>query len=250
MIGKKAVVIKKMFPFLILVVLVGCSDDTEENAPQLSFEIEEGPKFASVEINVTNTSSNYNGDYLWEVTSPSGATSSTTTKDIRFNAPLSGQYFIKLSGDSGELDTRQDLFIVSPAKQVLNKISLREIPKNYEGLYFKIKRYNSFEDTTSMAYTSETKEGVTTENASQIVWNIENNPFTFSLLEASFQNLASYEIEFFNENDELVTRFDPFFNGVFEVREFIAGELTMTTTSSDCADCDIFEIVVDVNFTN
>jgi hypothetical protein len=150
------------------------------------------------------------------------------------------------------LETRRGLLIAAPSNQVFNSVALAEIPKNYSLLYFKINKYNSFENTTSVVYTSETKEGVTVENTSQTVWDLTGNPFEFPLLDLSFENFASYEIEFFTENNQSVTRFDPFFNNniLDDIDEFIAGEQELSTTRSDCADCDSIKIIVDIAFTN
>ena len=80
---------------IAIITLNSCSSDDGENNPNLSFTITSTNLLASSEINATNTSTNYNGNYIWEVSSSFG-TESFTTENLTFTANRVSDYTIKL----------------------------------------------------------------------------------------------------------------------------------------------------------
>lgn len=244
---------KKLFLPLVLIIFASCSKDSDENAPQLSFVIEDINQVASSQIIATNTSSNYDGDYIWEVTSAS-ATTTYTTEKLNFDATRIGGYIVKLKSSNGELETQKSVAIFAPLTKVLDKITLKAIPKNYEALYFKIYKYTPFGNKTIVIYISQQQQNIAPSNASEIAWDIQNTSLEIELVDLrlgpAFEQLESYEIEFFNSNDESVTRFDPFANIFDETTDFIAGDISFTTTRNDCANCDQFEILANFSYEN
>ena len=124
---------KKLLLFTIAIITLNSCSSDDELQPNLSFNIETGSRIASSEINVTNTTTNPNGSYIWEVVSNSG-TETFTTQNLSFNANRIGEYTIKLKSSQFDLETEQTIEITRPSILRFNKVTLKDIPQNYSSL--------------------------------------------------------------------------------------------------------------------
>jgi len=242
---------KKLLPYLTIALLISCSSDSDESSPELSFAINDGLRFASAEVSITNTSTNYSGTFSWEVTSQYESLL-FSTNDIVFNPKYSGQYIITLKTADGNLETNNSIFISRPNKKIIKEVGLASIPKSYDELYFNIVKYTLAEDNT-LFYTSSRISDVTSENLANIRWTIDETDGSFelsSISNDSSDEFASYTIEFYDGNDNFVTRLESIFNSGSDGIPFEAGEINLATTPSNCGSCDQFETRVDIDFSN
>lgn len=229
---------------IAIITLNSCSSDSDELQPNLSFNIESGSRIASSEINATNTTTNENGGYIWEVISSSG-TETFTSKNLSFDAKRIGNYTIRLKSNQFDLQSEQTLTITKPTFLKFDKLALKDIPQNYSSLYFKILK-SQLTGATSYTYTSPTRQNISSLAPSATVWNVEFPGNTIEITDES-NSYASYLIEFYDGNDNLVTRLNGFTNIYFDTSEFVAGEAELTT-SSICTNCDYFEVTTDFSF--
>ena len=241
-------VIKTILLSIAIITLNSCSSDDSDNNPNLSFNITSANLIASSEINATNTSTNYNGSYTWEVTSPFG-TETFSTENLTFNANRVTDYTIKLKTSSNEFETEQSITTTQPSILEFKKLTLQDIPQNYDALYFQINRITV--DGTTTTYTSATRQNISSLAPSLVDWNIDLPANRIDLTDGSDVNeIEVYQIEFFDGNDNLVTRLNSFGN-LFDMNsEYVAGEEELTTTSNNCNNCDFFEVLADFGFGN
>jgi len=236
---------KKLLLFTIAIIMLNsCSSDSDELQPNLSFNIESGSTIASSEINVTNTTTNQNGGYIWEVISNSG-TETFTSQNLSFDANRVGEYTIRLKSNQFDLQTEQTLNITSPTFLKFDKISLKDIPQNYSSLYFKILK-SPLSGTMTYTYTSPTRQNISSLVPSATTWNVDFPGNTIEISDEA-NDSATYLIEFYDGNDNLVTRINGFTNIYFDSSEFVAGEEDFTTTSF-CTNCDYFEVTNEFSF--
>ena len=233
---------------IAIITLNSCSSDDSENNPNLSFTITSTNLLASSEINATNTSTNYNGNYIWEVSSSFG-TESFTTENLTFTANRVSDYTIKLKTSSSEFETEQTITTTQPTRLEFKKLTLQDIPQNYSALYFKINRISTSGSTT--IYTSATRQNISSLAPSIVDWNIDLANGIYDLTDGSDVNdLNAYQIEFFDGNDNLITKLNTFDNLYDMNSQYVAGEIEITTTSTNCNNCDYFEVLADFAFRN
>tara|TARA_R100001198_G_C5188513_1_gene182136 strand:+ start:227 stop:952 length:726 start_codon:yes stop_codon:yes gene_type:complete len=233
---------------IAIITLNSCSSDDGENNPNLSFTITSTNLLASSEINATNTSTNYNGNYIWEVSSSFG-TESFTTENLTFTANRVSDYTIKLKTSSSEFETEQTITTTQPTRLEFKKLTLQDIPQNYSALYFQINRISTSGSTT--IYTSATRQNISSLAPSVVNWNIDMANGIYNLTDGSDVNdLNVYQIEFFDGNDNLVTKLNTFDNLYDMNSQYVAGEIEITTTSTNCNNCDYFEVLADFGFRN
>ncbi|WP_417212474.1 hypothetical protein [Bizionia sp.] len=227
---------------IAIITLNSCASDDEEFQPNLSFNIENGNRIASSKINATNTTTNQNGGFIWEVISNSGI-ETYTSLNLSFNANRVGEYTIRLKSTQFDLQTEQTINITRPSFLKLNNISLKDIPQNYSSLYFKILKSSDF----SYTYTSQTQQNINSIVPSATDWNVGSPGNTIVLADGN--NLDGYFIEFYDGNDNLVTRIQSISNWYPEsqLTEFVAGEKELITTTG-CTNCDYFEIIANFSF--
>ena len=233
---------------IAIITLNSCSSDDSENNPNLSFNITSTNLLASSEINATNTSTNYNGNYTWEVTSAFG-TETFSTENLTFNANRVADYTIKLKTSSNEFETEQSITTTQPTRLELKKLTLQDIPQNYSVLYFQINRIST--SGSSTIFTSATRQNISSLAPSVVNWNIDVANGIYNLTDGNDVNdINAYQIEFFDENDNLVTILNSFGN-LYDVNsEYVAGQVEITTTSTNCNNCDYFEVLADFGFRN
>ncbi|GHC42983.1 hypothetical protein [Ulvibacter litoralis] len=248
---------------LAIITLNSCLSNDEEFQPTLSFNIESGRTIASSEINITNTSTNQNGlytwelsngtatnsngDYTWEVTSNNG-TETFTTNNLSFYANYIGDYTITLKSNLFDLQIEETITTTRPQALVFDKVTLKDIPQDYSSLYFKILEIR-LDGTTSYTYTSYTKHHVYSFFPENTEWDVDLTGHIIAINDGSNTNdIASYQVEFYDNNDNLVTKINAFGNTYFDTSEFKAGEEEFTTTSNGCAGCDYFEVIFDFSF--
>ncbi len=238
---------KKLIVLTIaLIALHSCSSDSDEFQPNLSFNIESGSSVASSEINITNTTTNQNGGYIWEVISDFG-TETFTTQNLRFNANRIGDYTIRLQSNQFDVQTEQTITITRPSRLLLNTVTLREIPQNYNALYFRINKITL--NGSSYTYTSPTRQNISSIFPDTTDWTVDFPGNTIPLSDGSNADaIASYQIEFYDGNDNLVTRINSFTDIYFDTSEFIAGDVQLNTTSIGCTNCDFFEVIAEFSF--
>jgi len=231
---------------IALITLNSCSSDSEELQPNLSFNIENGSRVASSQINVTNTTTNQNGGYIWEVISSNG-TETYTSQNLSFDANRIGDYTIKLKSNQFDLQTEQTISITRPSTLFFNTLSLKDIPQNYSSLYFQIKRITL--SGASYTYTSPPRQNVNSLVPNLTDWNIDIPGNVIQLSDGSDVNDSQvYIVEFYDDNDDLVTKINQFGNVYFDSSVFSAGEEELTTTADGCSDCDYFEVIADFSF--
>jgi len=228
---------------IAIITLFSCSSDDTDAV--LSFNINSGDRVASSEITIINTSTNYFGSYIWEVTSDYG-TQTYTTENLTFNANRVSDYIIKLKSTTDNLETQQSITIYQPSKLLFNKLSLKSIPQNYNSLYFKIYKYNINGDPNTYIYTSQTRENISSIFPENTNWIIEI-PYNIYPIYDDI-NVSTFRIEFYDSNDDLVTRLDSFSNLYSDVSEYVAGEEELRTSTIGCNDCDYFEVLADFSF--
>jgi hypothetical protein len=232
----------------IAITILACSSDADENNPNLSFSIENGNRFASSEINITNTSTNYTGDYIWDVNSVFG-TETFTSQNLTFNANRVSDYTISLRSESNDFETEQTISITQPSILVFNTITLIDIPQNYDALYFKLNRITINGATT--VYTSGERQNISSLAPSVIDWDVDFPSNAVELTDGSDVNeIATYQVEFYDGNDNLVTKLNSFGNLYDMNSQYAAGEIELTTISSGCTNCDYFEVLADFAFRN
>ena len=231
---------------IAIITLNSCSsDDNSENNPNLSFNITSTNLLASSEINATNTSTNYTGNYTWEVSSTFG-TETFSTENLTFIANRVGSYIIKLKTSSNEFETEQSITTTQPTKLEFKKLTLKNIPQNYPALYFEINRISRNSSTT--IYTSTTKQNISSLSPSVVNWDIDVANGVYNLFSGNDVNdINFYQIEFFDGNDNLVTKLNTFSN---LIDEYVAGEEEITTTFTNCNNCDYFEVFADFGYRN
>lgn len=233
---------------IAIITLNSCSSDDSENNPNLSFNITSTNLLASSEINATNTSTNYNGNYIWEVSSAFG-TETFSTQNLTFNANRVADYTIKLKTSSNEFETEQSITTTQPTRLEFKKLTLKDIPQNYSALYFQINRISTSGSTT--IYTSATRQNISALAPSVVDWNIDIVNGIYNLTDGSDVNdLNAYQIEFFDSNNNLVTKLNSFDNLYTTNSEYLAGEIELTTNSNNCNNCDYFEVLADFGFRN
>ena len=231
---------------IAIITLNSCSSDDGELQPNLSFNIENGSRVASSEINVTNTTTNQNGGYIWEVISSFG-TETYTTQNLTFSANRIGEYTIRLKSNQFDLQTEQTINTTRPSTLLFNKLTLKDIPQNYSSLYFKINKITL--NGTSYTYTSPPRQNVSSLVPNVTDWNVDIPGNIIQINDGSnANNSAVYQVEFYDENDNLVTKISSFGDTYFDSSEFKAGEEELTTTSIGCSTCDYFEIIADFSF--
>ena len=238
------------FLTILFLILTSCSSDDENVEPQLSFTIENGERVAPAEINITNNTTDFNGDYIWEVEwTTMMAIETYETEDLSFTANKSGEYIIRLKTANGDYLTEQSLEIERPSALLLNKITLTEIPQSYDALYFKIKKIN-LDWTTSYVYTSQPRQNISTMvSFGDYYWNIDV-PFNHFNIPYENSEVGTYIIEFYNEDDALVTKMNAFSTMFSEYSSFETRTETITTTSVNCQTCHYFEIEAEFDFSN
>lgn len=229
---------------IAIITLNSCSSDSDELQPNLSFNIESGSRIASSEINATNTTTNQNGGYIWEVISSSG-TETFTSQNLSFEAKRIGTYTIRLKSNQFDLQTEQTVNITRPTFLKFDKLSLKDIPQNYSSLYFKILK-SPLTGATSYTYTSPTRQNISSLVPSATTWNVDFPGNSITITDEA-NDSASYLVEFYDGNDNLVTRLNGFANIYFDTSEFVAGEEEITT-SSFCTNCDYFETTAEFSF--
>ena len=230
---------------IAIITLNSCSSDDSQNNPNLSFNITSTNLLASSEINRTNTSTNYTGNYIWEVSSSFG-TETFTTENLTFNANRVGRYIIKLKTSSNAFETEQSITTTEPTKLEFKKLTLKNISQNYPALYFKINRISRNSSTT--IYTSTTKQNISSLTPSVVNWDIDVANGVYNLFSGTDVNdINFYQIEFFDGNDNLVTKLKTFSN---LIDEYVAGEEEITTTFTNCSNCDYFEVLADFGYSN
>jgi hypothetical protein len=238
---------KKLIVLTIAIItLYSCSSDTDEFQPNLSFNIESGSSVASSEINVTNTTTNQNGGYIWEVISDFG-TETFTSQNLRFSANRIGDYTIRLQSNQFDLQTEQTITITRPSRLLFNTLTLKDIPQDYDALYFRIHKLGL--NGTSYTYTSQTRQNISSIVPSTTDWTVDFPGNTILLNDGSDVDIiAVYQIEFYDGNDNLVTKMSTFDDTYFDSNEFVAGEEQLNTTTIGCADCDFFEVIAAFSF--
>ncbi|MEP0265479.1 hypothetical protein [Dokdonia sp.] len=231
---------------IAIITLHSCSSDSDEFQPNLSFNIESGSRIASSEINITNTTTNQNGGYIWEVISDFGV-ETFTSQNLNFNANRIGDYTIRLRSNQFDIQTEQAITITRPSSLLFNTLTLKDIPQNYNSLYFRINKLTL--NGTSYTYTSQTRQNISSIVPSATDWTIDFPGNTIQLNNGSnANNTAVYQIEFYDENDNLVTKMNSFGDTYFDSNEFIAGEEVINTTTIGCSNCDFFEIIAEFSF--
>nr|WP_321230742.1 hypothetical protein [uncultured Psychroserpens sp.] len=233
---------------IAIITLNSCSSDSDEFQPNLSFNIENGSRIASSTINVTNTTTNQNGGYIWEVITSSGITTYTSL-NLSFDANRIGEYTIRLKSSQYDLQTEQTINITRPTFLKFNELNLKTIPQNYSSLYFKILK-SPITGNSSYTYTSATRQNVNSLVPSVTDWNIDSlsgNTIQISDGSNGVDDANTYFIEFYDGNDNLVTRINPFSNLYLGNTEFIAGEIELTTTTT-CNNCDYFKVLAEFSF--
>lgn len=238
---------KKVFLLAIIVMaLHSCSSNADEFQPNLSFNIESGSRVASSEINVTNTTTNQNGGYIWEVISDFG-TETFTSQNLSFNANRIGDYTIRLQSNQFDIQTEQTISITRPSRLLLNKVTLREISQDYNALYFRINKVTL--NGSSYTYTSPTRQNISSIFPNTTDWTVDFPGNIIPLSDGSDPDaIASYQIEFYDGNDNLVTRMNSFSDIYFDTSEFTTGEVQLNTTSIGCSNCDYFEVIAEFSF--
>lgn len=240
---------KRIFLLTIaLITLNSCGTDEDELQPNLSFNIENGSRFASSNINVTNTTTNQNGGYIWEVISDF-ETQTFTTQDLTFDANRIGDYIIRLKSNQFDIQTEDTITITRPQALFFEKVTLKDIPQNYSSLYFKIFEIR-LNGSNSYTYTSQARQNISSLFPETIDWNIDFPGNIIGLDDGSnsTQNGAVYQVEFYDNNDNLITKINPFSNTYFNTSEFKAGDKEFTTTSNNCSGCDYFEVTFQFSF--
>jgi len=226
---------------IAIITLFSCSSD--DNDAALSFNINSGDKVASSKITIINTSTNYFGNYIWEVTSDYG-TQTYTTNNLSFYANRIGDYTIKLKSTTDNLETEQAITITRPSKMLFNKLTLKSIPHDYNSLYFKLNTLTTGGNT--YIYTSQTRTQIISIFPELTEWNID---FPYNIIDVSNDaEFLVYQIEFYDNNDNLVTKLDAFSNIYSDGSEFVAGEEELRTSTISCSDCDYFEVLADFSF--
>lgn len=229
---------------IAIITLNSCSSDPDEILkPNLSFNIENSTVIASSEISITNTTTNQNGGYIWEVISSSG-TETFTSQNLTFNANRVGEYTIRLKSNQFDLQTEQTLNAVRPSLLKLNNITLTDIPQSYNSLYFKILKSSDFTYT----YTSQTQQNISSLFPNTTDWNV-TFPGNTIVITGDPSVSSGYFIEFYDENDNMVTQIEPFLNlyPEFQSIEYIAGDKELITTTS-CTNCGYFKITANFSF--
>ncbi|MEM8510079.1 MAG: hypothetical protein AAF717_19760 [Bacteroidota bacterium] len=236
---------KKLILLSILMLITACSDNNDTNDPNLSFSIAPGNRFASSEITITNTSTDYSGEYRWEVSSEF-ETETYTTESISFFPRYATLYLISLQTADGDFETQQTLSIARPENLLFNSVQLKEIPQDYEELYFAVFESNAGTNRTRI-YTSERMQNISADNPTQTNWSIQGSTAIIALttIGSDIENLRSYEIEFYDGDDAFITRIDSFGNSK---DEYVAGGVDLVTTTRDCAACASFVVTVDFGF--
>jgi len=231
-----------------IITLNSCSSDNNEENPNLSFNITSTNLLASSEIKTTNTSTNYNGNYIWEVSSDYG-TETYPTENLTFNANRVSDYTIKLKTSSNEFETLQTITTTQPTRLEFKKLTLKDIPQNYSSLYFQINRI-SVSGTTTI-YTSSTRQNISSLAPSVVDWDIDTLNGIYNLTDGTnANNFYVYQIQFFDGNNNLVTKLNTFDNFYTINSEYVSGEIEITTTSTNCSNCDYFKVLADFGFRN
>ncbi len=232
---------------IAIATMLSCSSDSDELKPNLSFNIESGQRVASSEISIVNTTTNQNGGYIWEVTSNYG-TETYTSQNLSFDANRLGDYTIRLKSSQFDLQTEQTINITRPTFLKFDKLSLKDIPQNYSSLYFKILK-SPLTGAMSYTYTSPTQQNISNFFPDLTDWNVDFPGNIIQLSDGSngVDDASTYMIEFYDGNDNLVTRINGFTNIYFDSSEFVAGEEELTTTSF-CTNCDYFEVIAEFSF--
>jgi len=243
---------KKLAILFLTATLFACSSDSENESPNLSFSIEPGNRFASSEVRVTNTSTNYSGDYIWEVTSEFSR-ETFNSEDLVFSPRYATQYFINLQTSQGDFETQESILISSPSTLILNRLSLKEIPDDYPELYFTIVERTAGGRET-IAYVSDPFSNVLASNPSQAGWDINE---TYAIFQqgiesnSSFlQDLKFYYINFYDGQDNFITRMEFFTNGRGEGDAFVSGPFDLSRDPQDCFDCAAFLVTTDFSYSN
>ncbi len=231
--------------------LFGCSSDSENESPNLSFTIEPGLRFASSEIRITNTSTNYEGGYRWEVTSEF-STETFTSEDLVYSLKYASQYFIKLQTSQGDFETQESLVVSAPSSLILNRLALKEIPQDYSELYFTIMERTAG-GTETLVFVSDPASNIIASNPSQSAWDVNETypilqlgPETSSVLD----NLKFYSINFYDGGDNFITRMEFFTNGRGEGAEFVNGPVDLARDPQNCFDCAEFLVIADFSYGN
>jgi membrane-associated HD superfamily phosphohydrolase len=233
---------------ITIITLNSCSSDESDNNPNLSFNIASTDLIASSKITANNTSTNYNGTYIWEVSSVFG-TETFSTENLTFNANRVSDYTIKLRTSSNEFETEQIITTTQPTKLEFKKLTLKDIPQDYSTLYFQINKISTSGSTT--IYTSASQQNISSLAPSVVDWNIDIANGVYNLTDGSdINNINTYQIEFFDGNNNLITKLNPFGNLYDMNSEYIAGEEELTTTSTNCNNCDYFKVLADFGFRN
>ncbi len=240
---------KTLSTLLLAFLLLSCSSDSNEDDPQLSFEINDGLRFASSEISVTNTTTNYSGNFIWEVTSASESLT-FSTRDLTFTPRFVERYNIILRSSDGDLEFNTSIAITRPNIKTIKSVRLENIPENYEELYLIVKK-SSPVNPTIVVYSSNRITNVNSQNLSSVLWEIAGENGTFSIgdpIDSGIEDFAGFTIEFFDGQDNFVTRLDPIFNFYPEGSAFDAGEIPLNSSTQDCMNCASFETLVEIEF--
>lgn len=240
---------KTLSTFLVAFILFSCSSDSNEDAAQLSFEINDGLRFATSEISVTNTTTNYSGDFVWEVTSASESLT-FSTPNLTFTPRFAERYTIVLKSSNGDLEFSSSISISRPNNKTIRFVRLKDIPQNYEGLYFTIEK-RGIDNNPTIVFSSARLPGINAQDLSGAVWEVTGGNGTFPIvdpLETTARDFESYTIRFYDDQDNLVTRLDPIFNSYPEESAFDAGDFPLNSSTQDCMNCASFEIIVEIEF--
>ena len=245
---------KNHFKIVLLILSISifnaCSSDEEEE--NLSFSIQNNERFAPSEINTINNTTNHLGTYTWEI-EHHGITETFNTEDMNFTATKSGEYSIKLTSSLGNETEIQNVTIEKPSALILNKVKLKEVPQNYNDLYFKIRKYERINGNLTdvgFIYTSPTRQNINSGlvGFTEYDWNVGNS----ILLTSDALNLDAYIIEFYTGNDILVTKIKQFHNSDYGLNlnnDFEIENDTMIT-GAYCNGCDYFEIYLDYEYSD
>lgn len=230
---------------------MSCSSDSENADPILSFTIEPGNRFASSEINITNTSTNYVGTYFWEVSSEFG-TENFNSQDLTFIASRATQYFIKLSTSASDFETQENLITSAPSSLTLRGITLKEVTQDYPSLYFTLTERTA-SNRERVVFTSEPISNIEARSPSTATWSVD---VSTDLVRADLggpsllDDLKSYQISFYDERDNLITKLEPYNNGRAADSEYIGGEIDLELDPRDCVGCPEFVVTADFLYSN
>jgi hypothetical protein len=243
---------KKLAILILAATLFACSSDSENESPNLSFTIEPGLRFASSEIRINNTSTNYEGAYRWEVTSAFGS-ETFNSEDLVFAPRYATQYFVRLQTSQGDFETQEDLVISAPSTLRLNRLSLKEIPQDYPELYFTIVERTAGGRETRV-YVSDPVSNIPASNPSQAGWDVDETYAIFlqglETTSSFLQDLKFHYINFYDGGDNFISRMEFFTNGRGEGDAFVNGPVDLARDPQDCFDCAAFMVTADFSYGN